>query len=101
MQFGSPQKIFFPREPTSKLVPHTYRCGFPDQGLESHSRNGFKMKNSVWLISRRIHLLIIAFGGFILSFNASAADHMVHISNFTFDPAALIIKAGDTVTWMN
>jgi amicyanin len=32
---------------------------------------------------------------------ALAADAEVKIANFTFDPPAISIKAGDTVTWVN
>ena len=33
--------------------------------------------------------------------NAPAAAPMVHISNFTFSPQVLKIRAGQTVTWVN
>lgn len=45
---------------------------------------------------------IIAFGALILAAGgASAADHTVTIKGFAFEPSALTIAAGDTVTFIN
>jgi plastocyanin len=37
----------------------------------------------------------------IFSFPAKAADPVVKIDNFTFDPTKLTVKVGTTVTWYN
>jgi plastocyanin len=39
---------------------------------------------------------------FFLAANAARAEEaVIHVANFTYDPAELIIKPGTTVTWVN
>jgi plastocyanin len=51
-----------------------------------------------------MHKLTVVLAGMAMLLAASrtfAADAEVKISNFTFDPPVLTIKAGTTVTWTN
>jgi plastocyanin len=47
--------------------------------------------------------MLIALMTFFVVFtgNANAADAQVKIANFTFEPPALTVKVGTTVTWVN
>jgi plastocyanin len=52
----------------------------------------------------KMHKLTAVLAGVALLLAASrafAADAQVKISNFTFDPPVLTVKAGTTVTWTN
>jgi plastocyanin len=52
----------------------------------------------------KMHKLTSVLAGVVMLLAASrsfAADAEVKISNFTFDPPMLTIKAGTTVTWTN
>ncbi len=52
----------------------------------------------------KVHRLTAVLAGvamFLVASHAFAADAAVKISNFTFDPPVLTIKAGTTVTWTN
>jgi plastocyanin len=52
----------------------------------------------------KMHKLTVALAGAAMLLTATrafAADAEVKISNFTFDPPVLTIKAGTTVTWTN
>ena len=47
-------------------------------------------------ITAILALGLVTSGGWAL-----ADDQTIKIANFTFDPATLTVKAGDTVTWVN
>jgi amicyanin len=51
-----------------------------------------------------LHAKIVALAGLTFLLGAVpglAADAQVKIANFTFDPPALTVKTGTTVTWVN
>ena len=52
--------------------------------------------------TRHPTLTALALSAMLLAVSpAFAADAQVKISNFTFDPPVLTVKAGTTVTWVN
>jgi amicyanin len=52
-------------------------------------------------INVRALAALIALALVVVNGNANAADAQVKIANFTFEPPALTVKVGTTVTWVN
>jgi amicyanin len=59
------------------------------------------MKPLKWGAALAVVLVIAALAVFLSACSARAADALVKIDNFTFDPPRVAVKAGTTVTWVN